>query len=111
MDLTKGDVQKLFWGPDGKPENTDYDLPWALYWDGYTLHGHAWYDGQGELMELTLWGEKGRAEFELELRLGALPFTCCVDMDRGDKISEFNGVQVAGWTATAWTTISAAASS
>ena len=98
VDLTKGDVQKLFWGPDGKPENTDYDLPWALYWDGYTLHGHAWYDGQGELMELTLWGEKGRAEFELELRLGALPFTCCVDMDRGDKISEFNGVQVAGWS-------------
>lgn len=98
VDLTKGDVQKLFWGPDGKPENTDYDLPWALYWDGYALHGHAWYDGQGQLTELTLWGEKGRAGFELELRLGALPFTCCVDMDRGDKISEFNGVQVAGWS-------------
>lgn len=98
VNLTKEDIQKLLWGPDGKPENTDYDLPWALYWDGYTLYGHAWYDGQGQLTELTIWGEKGRAEFELELRLGALPFTCCVDMNRGDEISEFNGVQVAGWS-------------
>lgn len=98
VDLTKEDVQKLFWGPEGKPKNTDYDLPWALYWDGYTLHGHAWYDGQGQLTELTIWGEKGRAEFELELRLGALPFTCCVDMNRGDVLSEFNGVEIAGWS-------------
>ena len=97
VDLTKGDVQKLFWGPEGAPEGSE-DLPWALYWGGYTLHGHAWYDGQGQLTELTLWGEQGRSEFELELRLGALPFTCCVDMNRGDEISEFNGVQVAGWS-------------
>lgn len=98
VDLTKEDVQKLFWGPEGKPENTDYDLPWALYWDGYTLHGHAWYDGEGQLTELTLWGERGRSSFELELRLGELPFTCCVDMNRGDVISEVFGVQVAGWS-------------
>ena len=98
VDLEMEDVQKLFWGPEGKPEDTDYDLPWALFWDGYFVHGRAMYDGQGQLMELTLWGEKGRAGFELELRLGALPFTCCVDLNRGDQISEFNGVQVAGWS-------------
>lgn len=97
VNLTKEDVQKLFWGSEGAPEGSE-DLPWALYWDGYTLHGYAWYDGQGQLTELTLWGELGRSEFELELRLGALPFTCCIDMNRGDQISEFNGVQVAGWS-------------
>lgn len=103
--LTKEDIQTIFWGPEGKPaaehpKTEQGDLPWMLFWDGYTVHGHAWYDGQGQLTELTIWGEKGRASFELELRLGALPFTCCVDMNRGDQISEFNGVQVAGWSKT-----------
>lgn len=98
VDLTKEDIQKLFWGPEGKPENTDYDLPWSLFWDGYTTHGRAVYSGEGQLLELTLWGDKGRASFTLELRPGGLPFTCCIDMNRGDQISEFNGVQVTGWS-------------
>lgn len=97
-DLKKEDIQTIFWGPEGKPENTDYDLPWSLFWDGYTLRGRAFYDGQGQLTELTIWGEKGRASFELELRLGGLPLTCCIDLDRGDELSEFNGVEVAGWS-------------
>ena len=95
--LEKEDIQRLFWS-GGQPESTDYDLPWALFWDGYTVHGYAWYDGQGELLQAHVFGEKGRASFELELHPGALPFTCCVDMNRGDQISEFNGVQVAGWS-------------
>ena len=49
-------------------------------------------------MELWLWGEQDRASFELELCPGALPFTCCIDANRGDIISEFNGVSVAGWS-------------
>jgi hypothetical protein len=49
-------------------------------------------------MELWLWGEQDRASFELELCPGALPITCCIDMDRGDEISEFNGVKIAGWS-------------
>ena len=103
VDLEKEDIQTIFWGPEGKPEvshpkTEQGDLPWMLFWDGYTLQGRAWYDGQGQLMELTIWGENGRYDFELELRLGGLPFTCCIDMDRGDEISEFNGVKVAGWS-------------
>lgn len=103
VDLTLEDVQKLFWGPEGVPETyrTEVgrqDLPWALFWDGYTVHGYAWYDGQGQFTELILWGEKGKASFTLELRLGALPFTCCVDMSRGDETSEFNGVEITGWS-------------
>lgn len=103
VELTKEDVQGIFWGPEGKPEaehpkTEQGDLPWMLFWDGYTVHGIAWYDGQGQFTELTIWGEKGRASFSLELRLGALPFTCVVDMNRGDAASEFNGVEVAGWS-------------
>ncbi len=102
-DLTKEDIQTIFWGSEGKPEavhpkTEQGDLPWMLFWDGYTLRGRALYDGQGQLMELTIWGEKDKADFELELRVGALPFACCIDRDRGDVISEFNGVEVAGWS-------------
>ncbi len=98
VSLTKEDVQKLFWGPEGKPKGTDYDLPWALFWDGYTLHGQAWYDGEGQLLELTLWGDKGRGSFTLELCPGKLPFTCCIDMNRGDVVSDVFGVEVADWS-------------
>ncbi len=101
--LKKEDVQTIFWGPEGKPQadhpkTEQGDLPWMLFWDGYTLQGRALYDGQGQLMELWLWGEQDRASFELELCPGALPITCCIDMDRGDEISEFNGVKIAGWS-------------
>ncbi len=102
-DLTKEDIRTIFWGPQGKPEavhpkTEQGDLPWMLFWDGYTLRGQTLYDGQGQLMELTIWGEKDKADFELELRVGGLPFTCCIDLNRGDQISEFNGVEVAGWS-------------
>ena len=101
--LKKEDIQTIFWGPEGKPQadhpkTEQGDLPWMLFWDGYTLQGRALYDGQGQLMELWLWGEQDRASFELELCPGALPFTCCIDANRGDIISEFNGVSVAGWS-------------
>ena len=101
--LKKEDIQTIFWGPEGKPQadhpkTEQGDLPWMLFWDGYTLQGRALYDGQGQLMELWLWGEQGRASFELELCPGDLPFTCCIDANRGDIISEFNGGSVAGWS-------------
>lgn len=104
VDLTKEDIQTIFWGPEGKPQSDhpkteQGDLPWMLFWDGYTVHGRTWYDGhQGQLTELTIWGEKGRASFELELRLGGLPLTCCIDLDREDTVSDVFGVEVAGWS-------------
>lgn len=98
VSLEKEDMQKLFWGLEGKPENTDCDLPWSLYWDGYTLRGCAVYSGEGQLLELTLWGEKGRASFTLELRPGGLPFTCCIDLGREDTVSDVFGVSVTGWS-------------
>lgn len=103
VELTKEDIQDIFWGPEGKPEAEhpkieQGDLPWTLFWDGYTVHGIAWYDGQGQFTELSIWGEKDRASFSLELRLGALPFTCLAEPDRGDEISQFNGVEITGWS-------------
>lgn len=101
VDLTKEDIQTIFWGPKGKPEATPPrmgDLPWMLYWEGYTVRSSAWYDGQGRLLELTISGEQGRAHFTLELCLGSLPVTCVIDMNREDELSEFNGITVAGWS-------------
>ncbi len=105
VNLEKEDIQTIFWGSEDKPaaehpKLEQGDLPWMLFWDGYTVHGMAWYDGQGQLSELSILGEKGRASFTLELRLSALPFTCCVDMNRGDNVSQFNGVEITGWSET-----------
>ncbi len=101
--LEKEDIQTIFWGPEDKPDATypkleQGDLPWTLFWDGYTVSGTALYDSEGQLTELTLYGEKDGAGFTLELRLGAMPFTCCIDMEQSDQLSECNGVEVAGWS-------------
>lgn len=100
VDLTKEDIQAIFWGPAGKPEAEhpkleQGDLPWALFWEGYTLRGYAWYDGEGQFTELTIYGAKDKASFTLELRLGALPFSCVVY--GGTASSEMMGTPVNGW--------------
>lgn len=120
-DLKKEDIQTIFWGPEGKPEAShpkteQGDLPWMLFWDGYTVHGRAFYDGQGQLIELTIWGEKGRASFELELRLGDCPLPAASTSTVGTRSANSTawrwraGARSTTGTATARTTISAAAS-
>ena len=105
VDLTKEDIQTIFWGPEGKPKAVhpkaeQGDLPWMLFWDGYTVHGSATYDGQGRLMELIILGgkdsaEQGGAEFELKL----CPDVPSLDsVYQADRLSEFNGVSIAGWS-------------
>lgn len=101
VELTKNDIQTIFWGPEGKPEaghpkTEQGDLPWMLFWDSYTVHGSAWYDGQGRLMQVTILGEQGRAGFELELRPGDLPFSCYGNPE--DEPTDVLGVSVAGWS-------------
>lgn len=103
VDLTLKDIQNIFWGAEGKPESEhpkleQGDLPWTLFWDGYTVRGTAWYDGQGQFTELTIWGEKERASFTMDLRLGSLPISCVLIMGQDDKTSEFDGVEVTGWS-------------
>ena len=95
------DIQKLFWGPEGVPETYQteigrQDLPWALFWDGYTLRAHAWYSPEGKLREVYLFGVKGDSFFELRMDPGQLPITCVYDPDR--ESTEAFGVEVTGWS-------------
>ena len=100
VELTKEDVQKIFWGPEGKPEGADGDLPWALSWGGYTLSGSALYDGEGQLLWVTLQGDSTDQEisFTLTLRPGELPFQCGIYS--GLETTDVFGTEVTGWSRT-----------
>lgn len=101
VDLTKEDVQKLFWGPKGKPavENPKADpgdFPIMLMsWAGYTVTGRATYDGNGDLWELRVWGRKGEDSFVLRAAPGRVPPTCLVE--DGAAVTQVNGAEVSGW--------------
>ncbi len=101
VSLDKEDIQKLFWGPDGKPAvdnpKTDPgDFPIMLMnWAGYTITGGATYDGNGDLWELYVRGEKGEDSFALRAAPGRIPPTCCVE--RGAVTTDVLGVEVSGW--------------
>lgn len=101
-ELTKEDIQLIFWGPEGKPEDLHFkvdggDLPWMLFWGGYTLNGYVYYDGGGQMFWLNLFGSHpdGNA-FHLQLAPGQLPPTCKVEPDIGS--TDVMGVPVTGWS-------------
>ncbi len=62
VELTKEDIQKLFWGPEGKPavehpKADPGDFPIMLMnWAGYDITGGSTYDGNGDLLELWIRG-------------------------------------------------------
>jgi len=99
--LDKEDIQKLFWGTDGKPEvenpKTDPgDFPVMLMnWAGYTISGEAMYDGNGDLWELRVWGTKEEDSFTLRAAVGQLPPTCVVL--KSTVTTDVLGVEVSGW--------------
>lgn len=102
-DLTREDIQTIFWGPEGKPESGNAkeptgDLPWMLFWEGYTLTGSALYASDGTLLWVNLWGENDKtgSSFTLTLRPGELPFTCGLYSDL--ETTEVFGVPVTGWS-------------
>ena len=97
--LTLADLQTIFWGPEGKPEGAEGDLPWPLDWGGYALSGRACYDGEGELLWLYVFGEHPDGpSFTLELRPGALPVSCLVEPGR--TVTDVRGTEVTGWSRT-----------
>ena len=100
VDLTKEDVQKIFWGAEGKPEGAEGDLPWMLFWEGFLLSGSALYDGEGDLLWVTLTGEQAEQGvfFTLTLRPGELPFQC--GLYSGLETTDVCGVPVTGWSRT-----------
>lgn len=97
VDLTLADLQKVFWGKEGKPQGMepDTELPWALYWGGCTVWARAIYDGEGALWQLTVHGEREGDEFTLRVAPGHLPVDCCVVLsDEGKATADVNGVPV-----------------
>ena len=98
VDLTKADVQTIFWGPEGKPAEAEEDLPWALFWGGYTLSGSALYDGEGQLLWVTLNGHNQASDssFTLTLAPGELPLQC--GLYSGLETSDAFGTPVTGWS-------------
>lgn len=101
VDLTKEDIQRLFWGPEGKPAVEHFkmdsgDFPIMLMnWAGYTVTGGATYDGNGDLWELYVQGVKGEDSFTLRAAPGRIPPTCIVE--DGAAVTDVNGVAVSGW--------------
>lgn len=100
VELTLSDLQTIFWGPGGKPEGSrteldQEDLPWSLFWDGYTLHATATYDGEGELWMLYVYGRKGMDDFMLYITPGRLPPQCL--REEGGETADVNGVAVASY--------------
>lgn len=99
--LDKEDIQKLFWGPDGKPAVEDPkadpgDFPILLMnWAGYVISGGATYDGNGDLWELWVRGEKGEDFFTLRAAPGRIPPTCMVES--GAVVTDVLGAEVSGW--------------
>lgn len=101
VDLTKEDIQALFWGPEGKPAVEHFktdpgDFPLMLMnWAGYTVTGRAIYDGSGALWELCIYGEQGEDSFTLRAAPGRIPPTCLVE--EAAAVTQVNGTQVSGW--------------
>lgn len=93
-DLSRAEILGVF-GTEGDA------LPEALFWEGYDLSGRALYDGDGSLLWLAVYGEHPQgATFTLELRPGALPLTCVVEVGQVLEASDVNGVAVTGWSKT-----------
>lgn len=97
-ELDKEDILKLFWGPGGRPEDCNTgDFPLMLTgWAGYTISATACYDGEGDLWQLTLRGEKGEASFTLRAAPGAIPPTCVVE--EGGAINLVLDTAVTAWS-------------
>ena len=95
VELPLTDLQKIFWGPEGKPEDASADLPWVLGWDGYTLWATATYDGNGDLWMLSVYGSKDLDTFELEVSPGQLPPQCL--RNSGGETADVNGTAVTSY--------------
>ncbi len=102
-DLTWEDIRAIFWGPEGAPESSHPkdpggELPWMLFWEGYTLTGSALYDSGGSLLWVTIQGENGQTDstFVLTLRPGELPIAWELYPDLEE--TEVFGVPVTAWS-------------
>ena len=98
VELDKEDILKLFWGPGGRPEDCNTgDFPLMLMdWAGYTVSASACYDGEGDLWQLTLQGEKRNESFTLTASPGTIPPTCVAE--EGGAVNQVLDTAVTAWS-------------
>lgn len=101
VELTREQILKLFWGPEGKPEAVNPkvdtgDFPLFLMdWQGYEISGRAMYNEKGELWQLNIYGEREGDSFTLMAAPGHIPPTCCVES--GAVVTKVLDTEVSGW--------------
>lgn len=98
--LTEEQICTILWGgaermSEAHPKEKPGNVPWMLFWDGYTVSGNAIYSGTGDLMWLNLWGEREEDYFNVQLAPGTLPPTDIVR--EGGKVTDVRGVEITAW--------------
>ena len=101
VELSQRDIELLLWGSEERLEQAHAkekpgNVPWLLFWDGFTLSGQAVYDGQGNLWQVNLNGTRENERFELRMAPGQLPPTCVAQ--EGSQVTDVRGVAVEGWS-------------
>ena len=71
------------------------EVPWTLLWAGFGLDGTVWYDGQGQVWQAVVTGEKGEDTLSLVLAPGQIPLTGCFYPDAVTTL--YNGVEVTAY--------------
>ena len=100
VELSEDEICTILWG---SAERYDYaqenglNVPWMLFWDGFTIRGSAVYDGAGKLLEAGLQGmdELGR-EFYIQLAPGKIPATDVIVS--GTEKGEWAGTEYEAWS-------------
>jgi len=71
---------------------TDH-LAWG---DDYEFTGSVGFNGDGSTCMMNLWGEGDNICFNLEMRVGELPYQDCIVVGRKPTVTDVHGVQVFG---------------
>ena len=100
VELTEDEVCTALWGSAERyayAQENGLNVPWMLYWDGFTVRGSAVYDGTGALVEADLQGldELGR-EFYIQLAPNEVPATDVIVS--GAEKGEWAGTEYEAWS-------------
>ena len=100
VELTEDEICTILWGGAERyayAMENDLNVPWMLFWDGFTVRGSAVYDGRGALLEADLQGldELGR-EFYIQLAPGKIPATDIIVS--GAEKGEWAGTEYEAWS-------------
>ena len=100
VELTEDEICTILWGSAEKyayAQENGLNVPWMLFWDGFTVRGSAVYDSTGALLEADLQGldELGR-EFYIQLAPNNIPATDVIVS--GAEKGEWAGTEYEAWS-------------